>query len=229
MTFFEGLVGVDADINAVFEIEEEFDSALDADNNDGFSIRNRGRRPSSRTERVTTGVPLGKFNTTMSAQSYSPLAQVYNPVVIDDNMEDSSNPGHSAQPVISYGPATRRRFTPIQRRPVGLSDQAHSTQLRRFPTIPTMNMKKVSPPAHGILRSRSQDRYLKMQPSTAPQSEVSDMSDGEHPQRPEFMQRLDDIEKRQERIESLLIHISQTISSNKLTTSKHSMKATAEK
>ena len=42
----------------------------------------------------------------MSAQSYSPLAQVYNPVVVDDiNMDDLSNAGNSTFPVISYGPA----------------------------------------------------------------------------------------------------------------------------
>jgi hypothetical protein len=163
-----------------------------------------------------TGVPLGRFNSVMSAQPYSPLAQVYNPVVVDDNMmEDLSNSDNSAQPIISYGPATRRRFTSTQRRPVAVEppDQAYSTQLRRFPTVPTMNKNKVSPPEHGILRSRSQDRYLKPQPL---QPKASDISDREqHPQRSEFMQRLDDIERRQERIESLLAQISQNLSSNR--------------
>ena len=152
----------------------------------------------------------------MSAHSYSPLAQVYNPVVVDENlMEDPSNPGNSVSPVISYGPATRRRFTSTnRRRPVEPSDQAHSTQLRRFPTTPTMNIK-LSPPEHGISRSRSQDHYLKIpRPSTVPDSKASDISDGEHPQHSEFIQRLDDIERRQERIESLLHQISQKISDN---------------
>lgn len=161
-----------------------------------------------------TGIPLAKFATTMSAQSYSPLAQVYNPVVVDDNTEAPLSPGHSAQPVVSYGPATRRRFTSVHKRPVEL-DQAHSTQLRQFPTIP-MNINKVSPPAHGILLSRSEDRYLKRQPSSLPQSNLaSDINDDEqHPQRSEFMQRLDDIERRQARIESLLVRISENISGN---------------
>lgn len=150
----------------------------------------------------------------MSNQSFSPLAQVYNPVVIDEDAED---PGNSAQPVISYGPATRRRFTSVSKRPMEFSDQMHSTQLRRYPTVPPMDINKISPPERGILRSRSHDRYLKVQRSTAPDSRPLDVSDSEqYPQRSEFIQRLDDIERRQEKIESLLIQISQNISSNEV-------------
>ena len=152
----------------------------------------------------------------MSAQSYSPLAQVYNPVVVDvdDNTtEDPSNPGNSTLPIISYGPATRRRFTSTQRRPVEPPDQAVSTQLKRFPSIPTTNYK-VSPPEHGILRSRSQDRNLRKQRSTALQSTMSDISNGEF-QESAFMQRLDAIERSQAKIESLLTQISQNINSKK--------------
>lgn len=197
-------------VHKIFEIEEDFDSALDADNNDGFSIRNQWQTSG---KGKAMAVPFGRFNPIMSAQLNSPLAQVYHPVVVDDIAEDPSNPDSSAQPVISYGPATRRRFTSTHRRPVELFDQAQSTQLRRFPTTP-MNNNRVSPPENGILRSRSQDRYHKMQLSTTPASKVSDVSDGEHSQRSEFMQRLDDIERRQERIESLLTQISQNISNN---------------
>lgn len=162
----------------------------------------------------------------MSAQSYySPLAQVYNPVVVDDNfmMEDISNTGNPTLPVISYGPATRRRFTSTQRRPhVEPPDHADSTQFKRFPTIPTTNYK-VSPPEHGVLRSRSQDRNPKMRPSTALQSKTSyvslesktsHVSNGEL-QESTFIQRLDAIEKSQANIESLLTQISQNISSNR--------------
>jgi len=170
MTLFEGLVGVDGDINAIFEIEEESASALCDDDNQSLTPSRKGI--------VINGVPLGKSSTVMSsqsyAQSYSPLAQVYNPVVVDDNnmTEDLSNTGNSTLPVISYGPATRRRFTSTQRRPVELFDQPDSNQFKRFPTNPTTNYK-VSPPEHGILRSRSQDRNSKMQPSTALQSKTS--------------------------------------------------------
>lgn len=159
----------------------------------------------------------------MSAQSYSPLAQVYNPVVVDDiNMESLSNAGNSTFPVISYGPATRRRFTSTQRRPMEPPDQTDSTQLKRFPTIPSTNYK-VSPPEHGILRSRSQDRNPRRQPSTALQSKTSHISlqsktshisNGEL-QESAFIQRLDAIERSQAKIESLLAQISQNISSNR--------------
>lgn len=158
----------------------------------------------------------------MSTQSFSPLAQMYNPVVVDDNnmMEDHSNTGNSTLPVISYGPATRRRFTSTQRRPMEIPDQADSSQFKRFPTIPASSYN--SPPERGFLRSRSQDRNSKMQSSTALrpktsnislQSKTSHMSNGEL-QESAFMQRLDAIERSQAKIESLLIHITQNMSSN---------------
>ena len=162
----------------------------------------------------------------MSAHSFSPLAQMYNPVVVDDNlmMEDLSNAGNSTLPlpVVSYGPATRRRFTSTQRRPVELPDRADSTQLKRFPTIPSTNYK-VSPPEHGVLRSRSQDRNPKTQISTALQSKTSHFSlqsktshvSNAELQESTFMQRLDTIERSQAKIESLLAQISQNISSNR--------------
>jgi hypothetical protein len=160
----------------------------------------------------------------MSAQSYSPLAQMYNPVVVDDNlmMEDLSNAGNSTLPLpfVSYGPATRRRFTSTQRRPVELvPDQADSTQVKRFPTIPSTHYK-VSPPEHGVLRSRSQDRNPKTQISTALQSKTSHnslQSKSSHGELQEsaFMQRLDAIERSQAKIESLLTQISQNIGSNR--------------
>ena len=157
----------------------------------------------------------------MSTQSFSPLAQVYHPVVVDDNsmMEDRSNTGNSTLPVISYGPATRRRLTLTQRRPnlePPAPDQADSTQFRRFPTIPSTNYK-ISPPEQGVLRSRSQDRNSRMQPSTALQSKTSHVSlqsktsqiTNVELQESVVMQRLDAIERSQAKIESLLAQISQ--------------------
>ena len=156
----------------------------------------------------------------MSTQSFSPLAQVFNPVVFDDNnmMEDLSNTGSSTLPVISYGPATRRRFTFTQKRPMEPPDQADSTQFRRFPS----SNYKLSPPERGVLRSRSQDRNPKMQPSKglqpktsniSLQSKTSHNSNGEL-QESALVQRLEAIERSQAKIESLLAQISQNMSSN---------------
>jgi hypothetical protein len=141
-------------------------------------------------------------------------AQLYNPLVVDDNIEDP-NPGNSAHPIINYASPSRRRFTVTQRRPMEPFDQAHSTQLARFPTIPSTNPTKITPVEPGILRSRSQDRTLRTQPSTTLKSKASDISNGES-QQSAFIQRLDDIEKRQAKIESLLTQISQNINRNRL-------------
>jgi hypothetical protein len=220
--FFEGLAGADADIDAVslsvrwrnlfcflcfwkvFELEEEFDSALDtADTNDDFSILNQ-RRLSGASMRGRASSPPKTpararhptMNRGSESQTLSPLAQVFNPLVVEDDLmrEPCVSPG------VSYGPATRRRLLsiqPSQRRPQPepLSTQFQSNQLKRFPKS-----------------SDSQDRHAIDHAMTA--AEIKDMEDNMNGdlQQSAIMKRLDDMEKRQERIESLLQDLSHNIS-----------------
>ncbi|KAI1793525.1 hypothetical protein LXA43DRAFT_971864 [Ganoderma leucocontextum] len=183
LTFFEGLSGPDADIDAIFELELELDgSALDVDDThdvppvipiqrrisqvsrrrvSGTSLRQR--RPSSSASRSTpprspsphkTEFPAPGPSSSPQSQTQlaqppqpihrprinplvtrgldivqaaaSPLAQIFQPLIVDDDMileEPAREPvdgapashgdGSDGAPsaLVSYGPATRRRLT----------------------------------------------------------------------------------------------------------------------
>jgi hypothetical protein len=229
MTFLEGLAGAEADIDAVFELEEEFDSALDtADNNDDFSIQDqrrfsgasmrRGRPlPPSSPPKAVPGARITSTNRGIEAQSFSPLAQVFNPVVIEEDvMRDPNLSAGSLVPGISYGPATRRKMSSIQpshRRlqPDPLLTQFQSNQPRRFHTTSVKN----SPPERVFLRSRSQGHDTLDRAMTLVENKDREDDMGEGLEQSAIMKRLDDIEERQERIESLLHELSHTISNKK--------------
>ncbi|KAJ3493550.1 hypothetical protein NLJ89_g10992 [Agrocybe chaxingu] len=229
MTFFEGLAGANADIDAVFEIEGEFDSALDITDNDPFSIQHQQHRrlsgASSRRGRPfpPASPPKAQRNRLYSilpqGQTASPLAQVFNPFLVeDDNMPEYMS-GHSIPPGVSFGPATRRRLTsmaqPSQRRvtepPVGNAGGVISHATRRFPVM----SDKDSPPGNSVQRSRSHDHYQRKQPIPAGEIEDGEDSQGETGEQANVLRRLDAMDKRQKNIESLLMEISQNIHSSR--------------
>ncbi|KAI0708832.1 hypothetical protein C8T65DRAFT_718427 [Cerioporus squamosus] len=190
LTFFEGLTGPEADIDAIFELEEELEeSALDLEETDDVppieAARRRlsqvsrrrpsgtsqhARRPSTSTGRSTPPVPASPQKTEFSAPgpsstpqsqsqslhppghihlprprvnsivtrgldmaqaAASPLAQIFQPLVVDDDLipeeSESEAPGASgpaghgsggAPPaMVSYGPATRRRLMSLHAAP----------------------------------------------------------------------------------------------------------------
>jgi len=240
--FFEGLAGAEADIDAVslsarlktlfcflcywkvFELEDEFDSALDTtDNNDDFSIRNRRLSGASMRRGRASSPPKttarARLNSTMhrgsEAQTFSPLAQVFNPLVVEDDAtrEPYASPGVSyVSSGVSYGPATRRRplsIQPSQRRPMPdpFSTPLQSNQLKMFHGT----SDKDSPPARGFMQSASQDQHIVNRAMIA--TDIQDMDNTKDDlQQSAIMKRLDDMEKRQERIESLLQDLTHNIS-----------------
>ena len=156
------------------------------------------------------------------AQSFSPLAQVFNPLIVDEDDEhvliDTTSQGH-AQGVnatgVSYGPATRRRLMSNATGVVGgiittspKRNQGVAVPMKRFYSVGEV-------PPSLISRSRSQEPY---QPRQRP-AKVTDVkspddleieSDLVTP--PDLSARLHLIEQRQERIESLLRNISDKLS-----------------
>ncbi|KAF8586037.1 hypothetical protein K439DRAFT_1646379 [Ramaria rubella] len=149
MSFFEGLVGAGADIDAVFDIEDEL--TPDAE----LSNQTRSRRPSSSAKtfkRSSFGAHSqsnGQSNVPSTpehrspplqahqrpraipqrvagvaeafSQNISPLAQVYSPLPMDDDIVEDSALSSSPSPFVSttgvsYGPATRRRFSSMVHR-----------------------------------------------------------------------------------------------------------------
>ncbi|KAF8906298.1 hypothetical protein CPB84DRAFT_1726501 [Gymnopilus junonius] len=223
MTFFEGLAGADADIDAVFEIEGEldgeFDSALDTgDNNDGPPLQNQRRLSGASSRKGRPSVPSSppkavrpRLTSILNrGENFSPLAQVFSPVV-EENRE-AGMPGTSLAHGVVYGPATRRRLTSMQsvQRPAppdAFNGHSHSN-VKFFPNITDKSSPEQGLP---IPRSRSQDPYHAQPPSTA--TEVKEVEDdtGETVEQSEIMKRLQEIERRQERIEGLLGQIASSI------------------
>ncbi|TFK39792.1 hypothetical protein BDQ12DRAFT_722005 [Crucibulum laeve] len=225
-TFFEGLAGSGADIDAIFEIEDEYDSALDTiDDNvsfGGHQLRRVSASSAIRPPRPTQApadspprpIPRPRVHSVLvrtadSSQNFpSPLAQVFQPLVVDEDIpeEESEDTATAAPSGVSYGPASRRRLASIQsmhKRPGdSLLTQVQSNVMKRFPV-----MGKGSPP-HDIL-SRSPDalpmadRLASGETKVETEDNITEMG--------QWTKRLEEIERRQGRIEILLTQIADNI------------------
>ncbi|KAG6854040.1 hypothetical protein C0991_011245 [Blastosporella zonata] len=229
MAFFEGLAGSDADISAIFEIEEDYESALDTNDEASYLGHERPRRVSSGSVQrnppprsPTTGYPMPRtrLNSIMyrgseAAQSFvSPLAQVFQPLVVDEPIPeeptDKAEGGSGVTPPVpvpSYGSATRRRLSSVH---VMRGHQQPSPpllqqiQARKFPTL----SKSASPPRSALFM-RSPEPQSSSRPETA--SEAIEESRVEHSGGRGVEQRLEDMEKTQKRIEEVLMEIARDI------------------
>lgn len=85
---------------------------------------------------------------------------------------------------------------------------SHTNNLKFFPS-----MTDKSSPEHGLPIPR-QDRYPAGHPSTATEVEEAEDDTGGTTEQSEIMKRLQEIEKRQERIENLLGQIASSIGKN---------------
>lgn len=139
----------------------------------------------------------------------SPLAQVFQPVVVDDEIpeEHALDKGVSLQPhsgsghMVSYGPASRRRLSSMHlasRRADSVVPASDSSQRPPFPVVDT----RPEALAVGPL-SASPDR----QPETVEQ--VEENSGG----LVELSERIKNMEDRQKRIEGILIQLSASLRS----------------
>ncbi|KAF8892277.1 hypothetical protein BD779DRAFT_1670602 [Infundibulicybe gibba] len=123
MTFFEGLAGSGGDIDAIFEIEEEHGSALDTRDDGEGDIHSHHRMASPQPTLQTTPstneptISLSPPQThpirtrLMSSLNHgaeaiqSPLAQIFHPLVVDDDNPEPSNPSTNSVP---SGESSRR-------------------------------------------------------------------------------------------------------------------------
>lgn len=143
----------------------------------------------------------------------SPLAQVFQPVVVDDEIpeEHAFDKGVSLQPhsgnghMVSYGPASRRRLSSmhlVSRRGADSAVQASdSSQRPAFPVVDTRPEVLVAGPL-----SASPNR----QPETVEQMEGTKENSGGLL---ELSERIKDMEDRQKRIEGILIQLSASLRS----------------
>ncbi|KZT71972.1 hypothetical protein DAEQUDRAFT_723607 [Daedalea quercina L-15889] len=265
MTFFEGLSGPDADIDAIFEIGDFYEnSALDMEDDPEQTSPTNAlqlRRPSqaSRTSRrrisqtpsqtstpprstaslsvkserpgpSSLQLPRHHLNSLVvrgleAAQSAaSPLAQVFQPLVVDGENEGEP-PAQEGGGIVSYGPASRRRLSSMARRPTAmghgdpfggavLPGQAGGGLLlavRRSPGQPAATSPGARLGITGQTLSSSPetrevggpgDKLVAGQGQAHEPLETAEeeQEDGASP----MQRRLDDIERRQQRIEELL-------------------------
>jgi hypothetical protein len=136
-----------------------------------------------------------------SPEGPSPLAQIFQPIVIQDPATESADLGPSA---ISLGPAHRRRLSTIQpgRRAVSNErpgPQAQSTSVRKRPTIDTTRLSDAP-------LSASPDQE---QPEEFPANPGSEGDNDDESKR--WLTRLMAMEQRQERIEDILIKLTEQL------------------
>ncbi|KAG6919506.1 hypothetical protein DXG01_005096 [Tephrocybe rancida] len=226
---------VSAVAEKIFEIEEEFESALDTNDDASYQVNQVSERPRRRSSQTAGAQPAPMARTRLysimhrgneAAQSFvSPLAQVFQPLVVDeaipeepmDKAESSLVSRKATSPVpvpaaVSYGPASRRRMSSMP----GLRSQQqpssppllHQLQTRKFPML----SKSSSPPAGTFMRSP--DRITEAEPPSSPEtaSRAMEESQANHAMGGVAIERrLEEMEKRQERIEELLMQIAKDV------------------
>lgn len=238
LTFFEGLAGADADIDAIFEIEDELDVAIDTHYHDYGNItstdasrhrplsrisnrRSFDRRSSSavtaspKSSHQKSGrrdpspvLPQQRVNsmlhrgTEVATTFTSPLAQIFQPLVVDNDIfgEDAEpEPSRLGIPGgVSYGPASRRRLS-VKQRSAAAADSATNT-IQRFSSIGSYRGNQEGQ----LFPSLDADPSL-TEPETAEEVQEEESSAGGMIQ---WAKRLQSLEEGQKRIEDLLIGLS---------------------
>jgi len=184
----------------VFEIETSYESALDT--NDATDDLFRGqRRPSNysirRGHRLSKIMPrprlVSSANRLPETHLSSPLAQVFSPVVTD---EDARLEPNAISQGISFGPATRRRLTSIMK----ASERGNGQEQDQLEPFPSLGERTSLSPVHDANNSSSKEIIVKAEDELESGGlEVT------------IMQRLDAMEQRHQRIEDMLLQLSQRI------------------
>jgi len=138
----------------------------------------------------------------------SPLAQVFMPVVVDDDIPEDSSDRGSLHPsdghVLSYGPASRRRLGSMQHHTARRTTDSSSQTPSAFQRAPFLSIDTEPETLGQGLLSISPGRQP-LPSSTAEQLEENIEESGGMT---ELVRRMKDMEERQQRIEDLLIQLS---------------------
>ncbi|KAH9040379.1 hypothetical protein EDB85DRAFT_2173174 [Lactarius pseudohatsudake] len=200
------LPGGGSDIDAIFELEEQLDSALDTHDSGALPPMGRQRTGSIRQTRGSVGskrmpsmssmkpdVSPGRHGRHRVASvlnrpvdpmaQASPLAQLFQPLIVDEAIPEDAYPQTGTREGVSYGPATRRRLS-------------SGTMLQK--TAPANRENE-----NEHVSSPGERSGLLWEPETAEETQEEDSALGSL----EWARRLDSIEKRQKRMEDLLSDI----------------------
>lgn len=159
-------------------------------------------------------------NRGVDATAFSPLAQVFQPLVVDEDPfrtttnSAATNASGSLFPTgISYGPASRRRLTSIQSMHRGahepLQTQLQLNTGKKFPLIGRGSPKDREGPF-------KRDVSLERMPETVMEVKEQEGASGTNsPGQMQWLERLTQIEQRQVRIEDLLSQIAKNVGDSK--------------
>jgi hypothetical protein len=112
----------------------------------------------------------------------SPLAQIYQPLIVDEVIPEDAQPYAGTRDGVSYGPVSRRRLS-------------SATTLQR--------MNQPSREGDTMVQNSDQRSDLLWEPETAEETEEKEATLGSL----EWERRLNSIDKRQKRIEELLLEV----------------------
>jgi len=194
----------------IFELEEQLDSALDTHDQGAPPLMGHSRsgpvgvghprgsvgsntysRVPSQSSRKPDGSPgpqmRHRITTSLSrpfetAAQASPLAQLFQPLIVDEVIPEDTQPYAGTRDGVSYGPVSRRRLS-------------SATTLQR--------MAQGSREGDTMVQSSDQRSDLLWEPETAEETEEKEAMLGSL----EWERRLDSIDRREKRIEELLLEV----------------------
>lgn len=128
----------------------------------------------------------------------SPLAQVFQPLVMDD---DASKDGLPQSHFVSYGPASRRRLASMQsmRHPTNLPNPTPTAQRR--PPWPVTGSRREPSDDPGLLSGSPEQN---VQPETAEEAEETSFEESSMVR---WFKHMESMEERQKRIEDILLEL----------------------
>ncbi|KAJ3968495.1 hypothetical protein EV361DRAFT_414763 [Lentinula raphanica] len=205
-----------------------------------------GSTPSSSQDQISQPHPIpvrNRVNSIMNrgleaAQSFtSPLAQIYQPLVVDDDLpppneesESQLQVPQSSAPLISYGPTTRRRLSSMpggHRRgtsDVGLFRQTNNPSTpnrhllhphqQRSPQM-SPSLREVMSGADGVISESPPGMTPPREGMKIPTAGQIQEEEGSAGGASQWMERMSKLEERQERIERLLEGISRDLKENR--------------
>ena len=156
-----------------------------------------------------------------STSSASPLAMLFHPVVVDEDViaeDQEENHGPLRAPnILSYGPASRRRLVSL-----GPRRRGHSA-VDTSPVTASMTRWQrpdTRQPSHSLTRSDDEDQFsgsldpVHLHPSSSIPETVGQILEDEERDggEPGLNKRLEALEDRQKRIEEMLVRLTENLS-----------------
>ena len=172
-------------------------------------------------QRLTSMVQRGAD---LASTFTSPLAQIYQPLVVDDDIVDGDQDDQLAQPSISYGPASRRRLSSMHRFPSIAPDDTSNLRKAGFlrgqgGQVLDDSIVQESPRSREDLMDEDvgSSRAGLTSPVPDPVSSVleGEKTPGISPSTNIILERMSNLEESQKRLEDLILQLSQELKSLK--------------